>query len=114
MVRVQSDGLVPYQLFSDSRYYGTRFFMFPKSQDLPAEVSECGRLLEISFGVCLQLWCPVSRIGVGCPPMLRTAVPETAVDEDGYAPPGERNVWPDGLTADAYWVVFSEPVAQRV
>ena len=72
--------------------------MLPDAQDAPAGVLEVRVRLAVSLYVPRQLGAPIGAIGLGLCAMLRTAVPEAAVDEDGKASPLEDYVGSPSLS----------------
>jgi hypothetical protein len=59
---------------------------------------ERGTDLTVTLHVPPELGGPVPLVGRWLPPVLRTAVPETAIDEDGYL--RDRNVFTDGISIE--------------
>jgi hypothetical protein len=69
-----------------------RILMLPDSYDGPAGVGQDPVMASITFYVPGQFRTPVLAINLGRPPVFWTAVPETSVDEDGDACPGEDKI----------------------
>jgi hypothetical protein len=66
--------------------------MFPEAQDNPPGCFESRAGVQISGNVASDLRPPVVGMGLRCHEVLRTTVPEAAVDEDGDTLPREGNV----------------------
>lgn len=87
-------------------------FVFPNSHNGPACALKTSVHLAISCNVAVQLWTPVVDVLSRFRSMLRTAVPEASVYEDGYPSPRECDIDTDLPSAiRANWIVLPEPEA---
>ncbi len=75
-------------------------FVFPESEDAPACVSKRFIRLDISSDVSLKLGQPVVAIPLGERGVLGAAMPEAAVNKDGYSVFGKNDV---GSAASTEW-----------
>jgi hypothetical protein len=76
----------------DSAYDIRRLFVLPEAQDLPACICQQGRGLNVPGNISLYFELPPFSVGDWHVRMLRTAVPEAAIDEDGDPESGKSNV----------------------
>ena len=74
----------------------TRQFMFPDAEDAPAASAQEAGDEAVAVGVAGEFLFPEGAVADGRGPVLRTAVPEAAVDEDRQAEFGEDEVRLDG------------------
>lgn len=68
------------------QYTGTGYhdiLVLPDSDREPTHISEPSNSFAISFSITSQFWLPICSIGSRYLAMLRTRVPETAIEEDG-------------------------------
>jgi hypothetical protein len=66
--------------------------MFPDPHDQPAGILEGPVGLSIPFAIPFDLLLPEGSVRLGLCAMLRTAIPEAAVDEDRQALPRKDDV----------------------
>lgn len=85
--------------------------MRPKPKHVPAGISQ--RLVDrsIALSVGCQLRLPILPVGAGHGPMVGTAMPEAAVDEDGDARLREDDIGSHRSGGEADWEVLPEPKA---
>src|SRR5258708_2937755 len=69
--------------------------MLPEPDYLPADLTKSGIRGAVPVHVAAQLGFPVPSIRRWLAAVLRTAMPEAAIHEDGDLPGGEHDVWPD-------------------
>src|SRR5258708_13287407 len=69
--------------------------MLPEPDYLPAGLTKSGIRGPVPVHVAAQLRFPVPGIRRWLAAVLRTAMPEAAIHEDGDLPGGEHDVWPD-------------------
>lgn len=68
------------------QYTATGYYdilVLPDSDREPTHISEPSNSFAISFSITSQFWRPICSIGYRYLAMLRTRVPETAIEEDG-------------------------------
>ncbi len=83
--------------------------MLPDAHRLPSSLDKTTIGVGISLPVRLDLLTPPGRVLLGPRPVLRTPVPEAAVDEHGETEPRERDVHRTPRIRDA--VVHAKPKA---
>src|SRR5260370_39713565 len=69
--------------------------VLPEPDYLPAGLTKSGIRGPVPVHVAAQLGFPVPSIRRWLAAVLRTAMPEAAIHEDGDLPGGEHDVWPD-------------------
>lgn len=85
--------------------------MFPNAHDLPPGVSERFCVPNITLNVASDLWPPVAPIpDLWAAPVLRAAMPEAAVEEDGDLTSREHDIGADrARRAGRNREVYAEP-----
>jgi hypothetical protein len=94
--QVQSDGVAISSRRRESiQYTATGYhdiLMLPDSDREPTHTSEPSNSFAISFSITSQFWLPICSIGYRYLAMLRTRVPETAIEKDGDPSSSKRDV----------------------
>jgi hypothetical protein len=85
--QVQSDAVAISSRRRESIQYtatgNNDILVLPDSDREPTHISEPRNGFAISFSITSQFWLPICSIGYRYLAMLRTRVPETAIEEDG-------------------------------
>jgi len=98
-----------------SRHGASKVLVFPDAHHLPSGVSESLIRQAVSLDVPPKLPAPVPLVAGGLAAMLRTDMPEAAVNEDRHLAPGEDDVGPHSDPCrEVKPVVFAIPVAEPV
>lgn len=92
----------------DSARDGVGGLVLPRADDMPAGGAESAVDAPITRGVAFELRAPIADVATGCIAVLRAAVPEAAINEDGDPPAREDDVRPNRDIRRADGVVHSK------
>lgn len=90
---------------------GGRALVLPRPDNEPAVPLESHAVANIPIPVSIELVFPPQRIRFGRHSVLRTAMPETSINEDSHPGSGEYDVWPPRKAANVHPV--PQPTAMQ-
>ncbi len=88
--------------------------MLPDPHYPPAGILECDDLFTVPLCIAAQLGIPVRAIYSWPPPVVRTGVPKTTINEHRDPSAGERDIRADDFPGHANGVVLAEAISHPV